>query len=76
MVKRAEEANNARMAKRSEAKFSVEFDYNSIVKNEVDKVLQFKETVKLLEEDTVSLNFDFTRLGINAIFGTSSSFVF
>lgn len=39
-----------RWAKRNEAKFSVEFDYNSIVQNEVEKVQQFKDTVKLLEE--------------------------
>lgn len=42
--------NVQRWAKKNEAKFSVEFDYNSIVQNEVEKVQQFKDTVKLLEE--------------------------
>lgn len=41
---------NARFARRNEAKLSVEFDYNSIVRNEVDKVQQFKDTIKLLED--------------------------
>lgn len=40
-----------RMAKQHEAKFSVEFDYDTIVKNEVDRVQQFKDTVKLLEDN-------------------------
>lgn len=42
-------AGNCRWAKRNEAKLSVEFDYQGIVKDEVDKVQQFKDTVGLLE---------------------------
>jgi hypothetical protein len=44
-------AAHSRWAKRNEAKLSVEFDYKGIVKDEVDKVQQFKDTVKLLEDN-------------------------
>ena len=46
--------SQARWAKRNEAKFSVEFDYSTIMKNEVDKVQQFKDTVKLLDDNQLT----------------------
>lgn len=48
--KQADDLHHLRMTKRSEAKFSVEFDFNKIMKNELEKVQQFKDTVRLLEE--------------------------
>ncbi|CAI2367027.1 unnamed protein product [Moneuplotes crassus] len=42
---------HARWEKKANAKLSVEFDYNSIMKNEVEKVQQFKDSVKLLDSN-------------------------
>jgi len=43
--------NDPKLARRSEAKYSVEFDYKPIVKNEVEKIQQFQDTVELLESN-------------------------